>query len=101
MKDKDVRIGMKVVPHDKTVYSVEGLETSNEWKKAKAKKQRFLYITGKRYDFYVLNTNENDPTGDFFNVSDFEPYVDIELMVEQLSKARLQPLIDILLRWVS
>jgi len=78
MKEEDVRIGMKV-----TVQGVEG-----------------VCIVVYEKDYKTKNGNvytlQNEKTGKkmTLNACDFEPYVDIELMAEQLCKARLQPLID-------
>jgi predicted transcriptional regulator len=88
MKDKDVRIGMKV-----TVQGVEG-----------------VCIVVYEKDYKTMNGNvytlQNEKTGKkiTINACDFEPYIDTELMAEQLSKAidnlkdtlsqQLQPLID-------
>jgi hypothetical protein len=76
MKKEDVKIGMKVVPFQKTVKGWEGLETSCVWKKTKEKGQNYLCIN--EYDenegCYVLGFEETD--GDFFNVEDFKPYVE-------------------------
>lgn len=88
MKDKDVRIGMKV-----TVQGVEG-----------------VCIVVYEKDYKTKNGNvytlQNEKTGKkmTLNACDFEPYIDIEQMEEQLSKAmdnlkdtlsqQLKPLID-------
>jgi predicted transcriptional regulator len=88
MKDKDVRIGMKV-----TVQGVEG-----------------VCIVVYEKDYKTKNGNvytlQNEKTGKkmTLNACDFEPYIDTELMADQLSKAidnlkdtlsqQLQPLID-------
>ena len=88
MKDKDVRIGMKV--------TVQGIED--------------VCIVVYEKDYKTKNGNvytlQNEKTGKkmTLNACDFEPYIDTELMVEQLSKAidnlketlsqQLQPLID-------
>jgi predicted transcriptional regulator len=88
MKDKDVRIGMKV--------TVKGIED--------------VCIVVYEKDYKTMNGNvytlQNEKTGKkiTINACDFEPYIDTELMAEQLSKAidnlkdtlsqQLQPLID-------
>lgn len=88
MKDEDVRIGMKV-----TVLGVED-----------------VCVVVYEKDYKTMNGNvytlKNEKTGKkmTINACDFEPYIDIELTAEQLSKAidnlkdtlsqQLQPLID-------
>lgn len=88
MKDEDVRIGMKV-----TVQGVEDV---------------CIVVYEKNYETHHGNvyTLQNEKTGKkiTINACDFEPYIDTELMAEQLSKAidnlkdtlsqQLQPLID-------
>lgn len=71
------KVGDKVIPFKKT--SREGLrdlEKSTNWVAAK-KKQRYLYITqiphDDRFD-YVLNINNINNNGDYFNISDFRLY---------------------------
>jgi topoisomerase IA-like protein len=71
MKDKDVRIGMKV--------TVQGVED--------------VCIVVYEKDYKTKNGNvytlQNEKTGKkmTLNACDFEPYIDIELIAEQLSKA--------------
>jgi hypothetical protein len=71
MKEEDVRIGMKV-----TVQGVEGVCVVVYEKDYKTK-------NGNVY------TLQNEKTGKkiTINACDFEPYVDIDLMADQLSKA--------------
>ena len=76
MNVKDVVIGMKVVPHDKTTGV--SLENSSVWKRAQ-EDQKFLYVAKKRlengrYIFILNELDENFADGDFYCASDFEPY---------------------------
>ena len=76
MNVKDVVLGMKVVPHDKTTGV--SLEYSEVWKRAQ-KEQKFLYVTGKRIEkghyIFMLNDKITDiAEGDFYCARDFEPY---------------------------
>lgn len=75
-----MKIGDKVVPIKKTVGSWGDLDGSSIWKRAQARGQSFLYITG--YDAslqcWALCVGENDHLGDFFNESDLIPYQDID-----------------------
>jgi hypothetical protein len=73
MKNKNVKIGMRVVPFQKTA-GVKDLSTSPVWK---ASKKDFLYVTGQEDDgLWVLDVKyvPGRPSGDFFNAKDFKPY---------------------------
>ena len=84
MKKEDVVVGMRVVPHDKTVNGWSALNKSGVWIAAQEMKQPFLYVT--RYDFDELDSEdvknsftldlEDTYGGDFFNAEDFEPYME-------------------------
>ena len=74
MKDKDVKIGMKVVPHDKTSHIFMGLRMSYNWESAQEVKQPFLYVADFDGGYWILNINKDTPNGDYFNACDFEPY---------------------------
>lgn len=86
-----VKIGMKVIPYQKTAFTSK-LEQSNVWKRAKSKNQEYLYVID--YDsalkYFVLDdVNMNDgENGDYFRPEDFEPY--IETNVEELNKLMKQ-----------
>ena len=76
MNVKDVVIGMKVVPHDKTTGV--SLEYSGVWKTAQ-KEQKFLYVVKKHLEkgHYIFMLNDKITGiagGDFYCASDFEPY---------------------------
>ena len=75
MKNEDVKLGMRVVPHNKTAYSM-GLESSPAWLAARASKQNYLYVIKfERVDgWWLLNDAPAPITGDYFFASDFEPY---------------------------
>jgi len=75
MNKKDVKIGMKVVPFQKTTYS--GLENSGILRDAKRIGQPYLYVCGWDDDenCFYLHVDKNEDSGDFFNPEDFEPYV--------------------------
>jgi len=69
MKDKDVEIGMKVVPHSKTLCM--SLEAHNQT----AGKKDFMYVIRQlNAEAWVLNNKADADWGDFFKASDFEPY---------------------------
>ena len=77
MNVKDVVIGMKVVPHDKTTGV--SLEYSGVWKTAQ-KEQKFLYVVEKHIEkgHYIFVLSDEEPVvpadGDFYCARDFEPY---------------------------
>jgi len=71
MKEKDVVVGMKVVPHSKSV--VGNLSTSNVWNYWGGKEQGYLYVNGKDREGWFLSVNK-ELNGDYFLASDFEPY---------------------------
>ena len=86
MLDKDVTVGLKVVPHDKTVENFVGLDYSYNWNDAGGKDQGYLYVV--EYESgskcWALGVRPNSG-GDYFNASDFEPlkklYEDFHPMV--------------------
>ncbi|MHB0967417.1 MAG: hypothetical protein ACYC36_13290 [Bellilinea sp.] len=83
MKHEDVKIGMKVVPHSKTVGGWSDLGKSSSWERAKKCHQPYLFVnkfSTDRNSIGIGNINawvlsvEEGIGGDFFNASDFEPY---------------------------
>lgn len=107
MKEQDVRIGMKVVPHDKTAGQ-KGLKNSTVWEAAKDDCLNYLYVKRKHEGAFILNNKENYGIAELFNACDFEPYIDIQEAADALNRAfnnltetltnTLQPLIDALSR---
>jgi hypothetical protein len=84
MERKDVKVGMKVVPHAKTIEGWGIFSGSSAWQEAQEKNQPFLYVND--YDFdeddsdvvkqsFVLDSCEGYG-GDFYNAEDFELYID-------------------------
>lgn len=73
MRFEDVKVGMKVVPHSKSIYSK--LNDCNSWKNAKLKSQPYLYVIKISLEegYVVLNEDEKY-TGDYFKPEDFELY---------------------------
>jgi hypothetical protein len=80
MLDQDVKIGMKVVPHSKSMLT--DLSESKTWARAQIVGQPFLYVVNSREAVgnipinYSLSDEEDRLTGDRFLASDFEPYVE-------------------------
>lgn len=73
MKIEDVKIGMKVVPHSKSIGC--SLSSSREIRLAKNKNQPYLYVIDIDSDSdIVLNCNTRAVGGDYFRTSDFEVY---------------------------
>ena len=103
MKEQDIRIGMKVVPHDKTAGH-KGLKKSTTWEVAKDDRQNYLYVRGKESGVYILSNKENYGIAEVFNACDFEPYIDTQEIADALNRAfnnlaetltkAFQPLID-------
>jgi hypothetical protein len=81
MKNEDVKRGMKVVPHSKTVSNFgHDVEKSVAWRKAQANNQPFLYVVDKTSNVWILNDKYSENMvidGDFFNAKDFEPYQEV------------------------
>lgn len=91
MKKSDVKIGMRVVPFQKTAKNWGNLESSCVWKNAQDSGQKFLYVVGiylneeselvrnkvvkKTTLEYMLNS-EKTHGGDFFDARDFKPYIE-------------------------
>jgi hypothetical protein len=79
--NRKYKIGDKVIPFQKTVGIYGNLSDSIVWKTAKDNDQQFLYITRieileERDDvyFYVLDSEKDSKTGDYFNEEDFVPF---------------------------
>lgn len=77
MKKSDVKIGMKVVPIRKSaVFFSSKLSNSAQWKLAKERGQKFLYVIGWR-EFaksWSLAASKDSASGDWFKSHDFHPY---------------------------
>jgi len=89
VKKEDVKIGMKVVPFQKTAWGE--LEDSILWSDALRRKQGYLFVIlfDEEEKVYVLSLDiEDTEAGDFFNPEDFDPY-------EEISRSKMT-LIDIL-----
>lgn len=88
MKHEDVKIGMKVVPHSKTVSGAVRFEHCSTWNRAKSNNQSFLYVVDFSIGSYAWVLNEvgeiNSIQGDFFNASDFEPYIEEETIKKEI-----------------
>ena len=76
MKEKNIKIGMKVVPHYKSGYS-----SWDWWKRSDRKHAKFFrengYLFVSTVDLYSKEyclSSEIDSLGDIFLASDFEPY---------------------------
>ena len=77
MKKEDLKVGMKVVPKDKTV-NVKGLESAGCWRDATRKGQNYLFITKLNQcgAEAICSNCCNDAGGNLFNASDLEPYTE-------------------------
>jgi hypothetical protein len=76
MKLEDVKVGMKVVPHSKSV--VNTLNDSCVWRNALKNKDH--YLTVKCFNgienCWVLYNSDIGFGGDYFLAEDFEPYTE-------------------------
>lgn len=75
----DIKMWMKVVPHNKTPDGrVNGLENSVVWKDALLNNQEFLYVAHKPYPSEYLECrlvlDYLGDGGDYFMCSDFKKY---------------------------
>ncbi len=84
MKDEDVKIGMKVVPHDKTAGVMWTGSISPSWERAKAKGQPYLFVKEFLDNAWVLSDDKDG--GGFFNASDFEPYEDLDRRIAKAER---------------
>jgi hypothetical protein len=75
MEDKDVAVGMKVVPFQKTIFGP--LNFSIVWKVAQNLYKPSLFVIKKNDDFdcWILGMSMSS-NGDFFKAVDFEPYTE-------------------------
>lgn len=78
MKKSDIQMGMKVVPFQKTSESYGGIYKSNMWRQAQLKNQLYLYVTGYNEEekCWLLDTEPDTDTGDFFKACDFVPLIE-------------------------
>ena len=89
MKDEDVKIGMKVVPHSKSVYGSHLFE-STIWREAQSINQPYLYVV-KVSGSWLLDVKDFYRCGgDYFLASDFEPYKEENKMEERNLKLSLE-----------
>lgn len=84
MKNEDVKIGMKVVPHSKTVRGWSGLNSSKVWRAALYYEQPYLFVIGYKdeEECWDLSLEKDSDSGDFFNAEDFEPYEENKMTPE-------------------
>ena len=75
MKNKDVVIGMKVVPTRKTIYPP--LSGSVVWNRAQQHGRKYLYVIYRNEEMncWELNDHHSRERGDFFKAKDFVEYV--------------------------
>ena len=85
MKDCDVKQGMKVVPHSKSVWcGCDNCIDSGNWRTAQKREQPFLYVLYYEEDenAWVLGSEMQASGGDYFLASDFEPYDPVAEILE-------------------
>lgn len=85
MKDSDVRVGMRVVPHDKTAGC--SLIDCVNWRNAKAENQPYLFVVEKYGKAWVLSSHAGKSWNtEYFNASDFEPYDDLDYQIAEVER---------------
>lgn len=90
MNKEDIKIGMKVIPFQKTAYGDNNLHDSIEWIKAETNEQNYLFVTeiGGFGDIVTLAYKENDTEdGDYFNSEDFVLLSEEEYQQSIINKA--------------
>lgn len=78
MKVEEVKVGIKVVPFQKTAGKVRDFEKCSAWKQAKENKQPFLYVAGFNSQTTPLLSYTPAGVGHTFNYGDFKPYKETE-----------------------
>lgn len=74
MRFEDVKLGMKVVPHDKTAYRGDSLSYSRIWKECKKANQPYMYVIRTEDSGIVCCSDRLGHRGDYFLASDLTPY---------------------------
>ena len=85
MKDEDVRVGMRVVPHDKTAGGT-GLEECLVWRLAKEIGHPYLFVDAHIGKYWRLCHTENGEDAAYFYASDFEPYEDLDRRIAKAER---------------
>jgi len=78
MNIEDIKIGMKVVPIDKTC-GTQGLNSCEEWKSVKDKINPFLCVVDIEEDINLVLSDGSKKTGSYYYASDLIPYVEENL----------------------
>jgi len=76
MKREDIKIGMKVTPHNKTHPDFPGLKYSGNWKRALETGQNYLFVNRIQDNYNFILGDETGSSGDYFLPEDFEPYIE-------------------------
>ena len=82
MKLEDIKIGMKVVPHDKSAGNT-GLYNCSQWNIANQTSQRFLYVVQVTGVLIELNYKKSAPSGSTYRAKDIEPYQEPTMTITQ------------------
>lgn len=102
----EFKVGDKVVPHAKSIYTGDELSKSSVWKRALETGQPCLFVTsierdGRNELYLVLDTDESN-SGDYFRPEDVTLYEeDVEIGLVRIdphfcSREELQELTDYL-----
>lgn len=90
LTEKDFKVGMKVVPHDKTA-GVRNLNNCSHWTQFGGKKQGFLYVSSILENGLSLSSKKNSESGALFSFSDVTIY---EEKPKKLKKKDIYVLIE-------
>ena len=72
LSKEDFKVGMKVVPHNKTTGAF--FNNCHHWNEAGGKEQGFLYVVGVEEYLVVLNSRKDSESGNFYSFSDVTIY---------------------------
>ena len=76
MKREFISVGMKVIPHSKSVCGYGDLNSSINWQHAIRINQPYLFVSSIYHAYIVLDSIEGSNGGDYFLPEDFEPYIE-------------------------
>jgi len=88
MKREFIVVGMKVVPHSKSVFSYGDLNNSINWQYAIRVNQPYLFVSDICPEYIVLDYIEGSNGGDYFLPEDFEPYIENNTNKENNNESR-------------
>ena len=76
MEREFISVGMKVIPHSKSVCGYGDLNSSINWQHATRINQPYLFVSSIYPAYIVLDFIKDSNSGDYFLPEDFEPYIE-------------------------